>query len=844
MGKHYLIILFLISCLTVHATGSFRLIHNDTGASICYDGNQIVVETAINILIADSRLVCKNPFIRTDGINRRTVIVGIPDKEPRLRSIAEKCGVDVSALRGTWEAFRIVQTEYEGKSCLLVLGSDARGTAYGVLELSRSIGVSPWVWWADVVPPKKSEVTFTPDGKIHAPSVQYRGIFLNDEDWALMPWATRTFEPTPTPGAIGPKSYAKIFELLLRLRANTIWPAMHECTVPFYMVEGNRQAAARYGIVVGTSHCEPMMRTNTGEWDNNKYGAYNFLTNRENVLSYWNERLMEITDTENIYTMGMRGIHDGRMQGVKTIEDEARILQRVIESQRNLLGNSGKGALHTIPQVFIPYKEVLDAYDAGLNLPDDISLVWCDDNHGYIMRLSDAAEQKRSGGGGVYYHISYWGKPHDYLWLASTQPGLIYAEMKRAWDNNARRLWILNVGDIKPGEYLTEFFLDMAWDMEAVSGNTIYAHQQKWIEKTFGAKAADKIHTILKQYYLLAAQRKPEHMGWNKVEDWSDPVYKRGLQPLKDTEFSFTAFGDEAERRIRAYREIAELSAAVYEHEIPPHLKAAYFQLVHYPVVASGAMNRKILYAQKSRAYASQNPELAGYYADLATQAYREIAALDYTYNKDMLDGKWELMMDMKPRDLPVFQEPVLPDLPADLRGDIAIPAAPVLTPTAGTPLEGDRMIALNAAGYINPIRLEIIESLGHSGKAVRLPVAKKADPKQPHLAYKVTTVSRGDVRVKVGVVPQHSVHGETKRRYAVVIDKQKPLVVETHAVFLSDKWSENVLRNQSLTESLAYLDEAGEHTIRIYALDEELLIDQLMLDFDPERKHYLIPSR
>jgi hypothetical protein len=239
--------------------------------------------------------------------------------------------------------------------------------------------------------------------------------------------------------------------------------------------------------------------------------------------------------------------------------------------------------------------------------------------------------------------------------------------------------------------------------------------------------------------------------------------------------------------------------------------------------------------------------KIAAYYARLATDAYNEIAALDYAFNKDMPGGKWELMMDMKPRDLPVFQQPVLPELPADVlrkNNNPALPQASALVETAGAPVEGDRMIALNACDYVNNIKPETIESLGHSGKAVRLPVAGKINLKQPYLEYKVTTVSQGKVKIKVGTIPMHPIHGKTALRYAVVIDKQEPVIVSTAAAFLTEKWAENTLRNQSLTVSDAHISGTGEHVLRIYALDEELLIDQLMLDFDLDRKHYLIPAK
>ncbi|MDR1716232.1 MAG: glycosyl hydrolase 115 family protein, partial [Prevotella sp.] len=486
MTRNHLIIILLLWLYSMHAF-AFDLVKNDNAATLYYTGNELVVNTAIDLLINDSKLICQKPFSITGNPENNTIIIGIPGREPALKELTVKYGLDVSGLEGKWEAYKIQEIQQNGHSYLFVLGSDPRGTAYGVLELSRQMGVSPWVWWADVQPEKKTDVTFTADGQVHVPSVQYRGIFLNDEDWGLMPWATHTFEPTSRRGAIGPETYSKMFELMLRLRANVVCPAMHECTVPFYMVEGNKQAAERYGIIISTSHAEPMMRTNTGEWNSKERGPFNYFTNKDRILTYWDTRVQELTHSENIYTMGLRGIHDGRMQGVSSLDEETRTLEKVIAEQRNILKkNNPEKELNHIPQIFVPYKEVLEAYNNGLQLPDDITIVWCDDNHGHIMRLSDKEEQKRSGGAGVYYHISYWGKPHDYLWLASTQPGLIYSEMKRAWNHGARRYWVVNVGDLKPGEYLTEFFLDMAWDINSVSGNTIYSHQQNWIKNTFG----------------------------------------------------------------------------------------------------------------------------------------------------------------------------------------------------------------------------------------------------------------------------------------------------------------------------------------------------------------------
>ena len=294
------------------------------------------------------------------------------------------------------------------------------------------------------------------------PSVKYRGIFLNDEDWGLQPWAAKTFAPEE--GGIGPKVYAKVFELLLRLKANTLWPAMHACTRPFNSFPEDARLADDYGIVMGSSHAEPMLRDNVGEWTAPP-GDYNYVTNRAGVLRYWEERVAANGRCENIYTLGMRGIHDSPMVGPDTDAARIRTLEQIFADQRALLAKYVNPDVTQVPQAFTPYKEVLPLYREGLQVPDDVTIVWPDDNFGYIRQFPTPAEQKRAGGFGVYYHISYLGSPLAYLWLCTTPPALIWEEMSKAYDHGADRIWIVNVGDLKPGEIDTEFFLQMAWDI-------------------------------------------------------------------------------------------------------------------------------------------------------------------------------------------------------------------------------------------------------------------------------------------------------------------------------------------------------------------------------------------
>ena len=294
---------------------------------------------------------------------------------------SKKAAIRIIQGKGKDDGFRLsVQ-----KGQIIIEGHNGRGTAYGLLELSRMAGVSPWVWWGDVVPERRQRLVFDETMQMeHTPSVAYRGIFINDEDWSLRQWSS---------DKMGPQTYKWLFELMLRLRANTLWPAMHEGTPGFFTVKGNKEMADSFGILIGTSHCEPLLRNNVAEWDHAKRGAYNYITNREQVQQYWIERLKEVKGSEEFFTIGMRGIHDGSMEGVKTKQEKLEGLQQVIDDQRELIRKYYNKNVEQVPQVFIPYKEVLEIMESGLRVPDDVTLMWCDDNYGYMTRLSDAEHQ-------------------------------------------------------------------------------------------------------------------------------------------------------------------------------------------------------------------------------------------------------------------------------------------------------------------------------------------------------------------------------------------------------------------------------------------------------------------
>jgi hypothetical protein len=623
--------------------GDFKLVYENSSAGIFYDQNDYkVVEIAVNHLAKDiANVTSVMPPVYTDlgQIKNSVVVVGTIGHNELVDQLIKEGKIDSADIAGQWEtyALQVVEKPLPNiDSALVIFGSDRRGTAYGVFELSKQIGVSPWYWWADVPIEKKKNLVikkgFYSEGP---PSVKYRGIFINDEDWGLKPWASKTFDPEL--GDIGPKTYKKVFELLLRLKANYCWPAMHECTRPFNYYPDNKKVADDYAIVMGSAHCEPLLFNNASEWDTEKMGEWRYDTNKENVYKVLDKRVSENSQFENVYTIGLRGIHDEGMRGGLKPEEQIALLEQVFADQRKILTTHIDKKITEIPQVFIPYKEVLTLYNNGLKVPEDVTLLWVDDNFGYIRRFSNPLERKRPGGAGIYYHLSYLGPPHEYLWLSSTSPALIWEEMKKAYNFNARRVWIANVGDIKPCEYGTSFFLDLAWDINIVDHTSISSHLSKWLEDIFGNERSEELTAVMKEFYALAFERKPEFMSFGEqfsFYDWSEF--------WEDTEYSFVNYR-EAERRLERFQTISDQAVKLYE-QMPDRLKPAYFELVYYPVVAANYMNRKILLAQKNRWYANQQRNSTNNIAKQAESDFESIKAVTEQYNQ-LLGGKWKYMM-------------------------------------------------------------------------------------------------------------------------------------------------------------------------------------------------------
>ncbi len=792
---------------TSPATGNFTLVDSKTSLQIAVeaDSDPSVLRAASD-LAADFERVTgfKPPIVQNDATNRNIrVLIGTLGQSKLLARLAAQGKLDTNGISGGWESYvlQVVANPLpQVDRALVIAGSDRRGTIYGIYQLSEMIGVSPWYWWADV--PVQRQAVLALQGDLHKqgpPAVKYRGLFLNDEDWGLRPWAAQNFDPKT--GNIGPKTYAKIFELLLRLHANYLWPAMHPGTTAFNTFPENAKLANEYGIVMGSSHCEQMLRNNISEWDEKKFGDYNFVTNPDGVLKYWDERVRANGKFENIYTLGMRGIHDSGMPGGGTEREKAARLETIIADQRQMLAHWVNPEVAEVPQIFCPYKEVLPLYRLMKQLPDDITIVWPDDNYGYIRQFSDSRERGRSGGAGVYYHVSYWGAPRDYLWLCSTPPALIAEEMTKAYAYGANRVWVLNVGDLKPAELDIEFFLKLAWKPDIWTGTNTYELFSKPLARDFGASKAPALTSIMAEYYRLNFHRKPEHIGFPSNHIFSP---------------------DEARQRLSDWQHLVAQVNAVGK-TLPPETQDAFFELIAYPVKAAAAINEKCLAGSQT--------------------ASDEIDRLTDFYNHGLANGKWDHMMSDNPRQQLDFA--IATNAPAfGFSADGAHPRPN--SSAANRPaefVEQNHLLIMEAehASKIIPgagARWGKLAGLGYNGEAMTIfpataPACDEVEQvlsKSPCLRYDFKIQTTGDWRFTVRALPTFSVEAGKPQRYAIAVDQEAPQIIAL-PVSTSEhdrRWQQDVLSNTALTSSTHAIGTPGEHTLKIWMVDPGIVLDTI----------------
>lgn len=606
---------------------AFPLVAEGRVSALWYDASDHpgVVRALGDLQLDIERVTGQRPTLRTEQPKGSPVVlVGTLGKSRLIDGLVASGKLDATALRGKWECFVItsVASPFPGvEQALVIAGSDKRGTIYGLYELSEQLGVSPWQWWADVPPKKRSSAYVLPGThSMGEPVVRYRGIFLNDEAPCLTGWAKEKF------GGLNSKFYTRVFELLLRLRANYLWPAMWDNAFNEDDPD-NPRLADEYGIVMGTSHHEPMMRAHK-EWTSRRAlygnGKWNYATNADALQRFFREGIRRNGRYENLVTIGMRGDGDEGMTSTGSLESDMKLLERIFSDQRRILAEEMQTDPAKVPQLWALFTEVQKYYEQGLRPPDDVTLLWTDDNTGNLRRLPTEEERKRSGGSGIYYHIDMHGGPYAYQWINTNPLPKISEQMTLANEYGATRIWIVNVGDLKPLELPIEFFLRMAWNPAALGKDKVADYTRRWAERDFGPEHAAEIAEIVSLY--------TKYNGWRKPEL---------LEPSTFSSLHYL----EAERVEQAWLDLVTRAERVYA-AIPQEQRDAFFQLVLHPTKASALVARINILAGRNHLFAKQGRASTNALAERVRELFREDQALSDAYNHELAGGKWNHLMD------------------------------------------------------------------------------------------------------------------------------------------------------------------------------------------------------
>lgn len=543
------------------------------------------------------------------------IIIGTVGQSTVIDHLVEEGKIDVTELEGKWEQFSItpVQNPFEGvDNALVIAGSDKRGTIFGMFDLSEQMGVSPWYWWADV-PVKVRKNIYVKPGTytLGEPKVKYRGIFINDEAPALSGWSSEKF------GGFNKQFYEKVFELILRLKGNYLWPAMWGSSLWDDDPE-TAPLANEMGVVLATSHHEPLMRSHV-EWNRYGEGPWDYDKNQEKLQDFWRKGMERTKGQEKVVTLAMRGDGDEAMSEGTNIE----LLEKIVKDQREIIKEVTGKPIEETPQVWALYKEVQEYYDKGMRVPDDVTLLLCDDNWGQVRVLPALDSKPRSGGYGMYYHFDFVGGPRSYKWLNTTQIERVWEQMNLTYSYGVDEIWLVNVGDIKPMEFPISFFLDYAWNPESFSAEQLPNYYTTWAQKQFGSEHAQEIGEIISLYTKYNSRRKPELIEPNT--------------------YSLQHF-NEAENMVEDYKTLIERAKKVKE-QLPTDAHAAFYQLVQYPVEACANLNEMYVAAGKNRLYAFQNRASTNFYADKTKELFFKDAEFTSYYQDSLANGKWNHMM-------------------------------------------------------------------------------------------------------------------------------------------------------------------------------------------------------
>lgn len=797
---------------------AFPLVTEKVTASIIVDaGDDPLVKKVTGMMQEDVAAVTGkrpgigNTFPLTGG---PVVLVGSIDKSSLLQQLIKKHKIDVSSLKGKWEAYQVqvVRQPMKGiDQALVIAGSDRRGTAYGVMTLLEQIGVSPWHWWADIPVKHQQALYIRPGIFTDAPKVKYRGIFINDEAPALSGWAKKQF------GGFNHRFYEKVFELMLRLKGNYLWPAMWGNA--FYDDDSlNIRTAAEYGIVIGTSHHEPLMRAHD-EWRRYGKGAWNFDSNETWLKDFWRTGLQR-ADNEKIVTIGMRGDGDEPMSR----ETATALLERIVDTQRHIIEEVTRKPASATPQLWALYKEVQDYYDKGMRVPDDVTLLLCDDNWGNIRRLPRLEDKSRIGGYGIYYHFDYVGGPRSYKWINTNNIARVWEQMHLAWEHNVRQIWIVNVGDIKPMELPISFFLDYAWDPGKWNEDNIPNYYETWAVKQFGTAVGTEVGNILRLYSQYSARRKPELLNEKtySYQEWK------------------TVTGEWRQLRSRAER---------MDEKLPPDYHDAYFQLVLYPVTA--LCNLHEMY----HAVALNKPDSVKWY-------FENDSLLTARFHTTLAGGKWNRMMSQTHIGYTSWNDPPRNRMPAltgkaitdTVKAPATRTALSLVPDTAKGRLfyEKDGYIAMEADHYSYArndryVAWKAIPGIGKTGGGISpFPVTaprQQGEEDDAYTAYNFYTYDTGTITLYTYCSPTLNFPHQQGLQYAVSIDDEPPQLItlnkEDDDLHTWERW---VADNIIIKRSVHTIHTPGRHVLKCRVIDPGVVLQRLVIDAGGLQPAYLGP--
>ena len=817
------VLLFAFSALTTAQVPKFVFTENLNDAFVLSQQSTVVpiltdsredagVLRTLGNLQNDFALVTDlRPELNKDVIpqSRQLIIVGTLGKNKFIETLIKEKKIDETLLSGKNEKFLImtIPNPLPGvDEALVIAGSDKRGTIYGIYELSSQIGVSPWYYWADVPVVKQKDLYIKPgiytDGE---PAVRYRGIFLNDEAPALTGWSRKTF------GGFNAKFYEHVFELILRLKGNFLWPAMWRPAAFYDDDPLNGALADEMGIIIGTTHHEPLGRAHD-EWNRYGTGAWNYNTNPKVLDEFWKGGMERIKDYETVVTLGMRGDGDEAMNESADIA----LLEKIVRNQRNIITKvTGKKASET-PQVWALYKEVQEYYDKGMKVPDDVTLLLCDDNWGNVRKLPDLNAKPRKGGYGMYYHFDYVGGPRNYKWLNVSQVQGIWEQMNITYEHGVDRLWVVNVGDLKPMEYPISFFLDMAWNPKRFNSKNLFEHTVKWCERQFGEKYAEEAARLINLYTKYSRRVTPEM--------------------LDDKTYSLENH-NEFERVTEEFKDLLIDAMRLY-YLIPAEHKDAFDQLVLFPINGMSNLYEMYYAVAKNKYYAARNDVSANYWADKVKYHYDHDSLITYHYGNVIAGGKWPHMMDQVRIGYTYWQQPdnsVMPEV------TYVMPAE-----TKKVFTEKDGYISIEAENFSrsngsDEIKWEIIPDLGATKSAVttfpqnKYPVS--AD--NIYLEYDVVFETTGEFEVELVLSATLNFNANKGLRYAISFDGDEEQVINFNGHYRGElgKWqAESRIR----TTTKHNIRERGKRTLRFRVLEPGIVLQKVMVNTGGLKASYL----